>query len=254
MSGRRNAQRVDRALRRLAQRGANPTDVNDDMAKELLARGLVESSDGRLALTAAGRSYLRRRLSSGDGFGDQHRTLAPKTLDEAGGGRQTIVVNLDESPLARLRRMKGRDGQRLIGDAEFAAGERLRADFERAQLMPRVTANWSAAVASGRRGGAGMADIADSAIEARRRIDRATTAIGPEFAGVLIDFCCFLKGVEEIEKQRAWPVRSAKLVVRLALTSLARHYGISETASGAPSRKVSHWGTADFRPSLKGEV
>ena len=51
--------------------------------------------------------------------------------------------NLDESPLAWLARRKDKDGRPLISDAEFSAGEKLRADFWFAQMTPRVTANWS---------------------------------------------------------------------------------------------------------------
>lgn len=253
MSARHDEHRAERLLRQFAQRGAGPADVDVKLADDLVGRGLLREEEGMFRLTSAGRSYLRRRLSDRDGFANQHRTLTNQILEDESAGRRPVVVNADESPLARLRRMKGRDGKRLIGDAEFVAGERLRMDFTRAQLMPRVTASWSS-VAQGRRGGKGISDVADAAIEARRRVDRAADAVGPEFSGVLIDFCCFLKGIEEIEKERSWPARSAKLVIGLALASLARHYGLSAGARGTRSGTISHWGTADYRPVVDREA
>ena len=94
-------------------------------------------------------------------------------------GRRRVTVNHDESPLAWLRRRKDANGRPMIDAAEFAAGERLRADYERAQLMPRVTANWMAAVAGKRRSGEnGIADLTESALAARRRVEAALAVAG----------------------------------------------------------------------------
>ena len=131
---------------------------------------------------------------------------------------------------------------------EFRAGERLRADYTRGQIMPRLGANWVASVSSGRRGGAGGgADLTDAVLGARQRVDNAIAAVGPELSGVLIDVCCFLKGLELVESERGWPVRSAKVVLKAALATLARHYSpVKERERPC----VLHWGAADYRPSI----
>ncbi|MEP0323502.1 DUF6456 domain-containing protein [Bauldia litoralis] len=246
MKGGGEDREAGRLLRRLAAGTARPVRDDDPVARRLVARDLLRHDGSVLTLTESGRAFLRRRLCEGGGFAEQHRTLESAVVDDGMGGRQPVTRNADESPLTRLRRTTGRNGKPLIDDAEFAAGERLRADYTRAQLMPRVTADWSSAIPGGRRGG-GMADLADAAIGARRRVEQALAAVGPEFAGVLVDFCCFLKGIEEIEKERCWPVRSAKLVLRLALASLARHYGLTVSARGSRSG-IRHWGSDDYRP------
>jgi len=78
---------------------------------------------------------------SADGVGvfrAQHLDLSVRDLMTDAGVTQ-VIVNDSESPLAWLARRKGRDGRAMIGPDQFIAGERLRAEFTRAHLTPRVT-------------------------------------------------------------------------------------------------------------------
>jgi hypothetical protein len=241
-----------RLLRRLARDGA-AVPADDPLAGHLLRRRLLARTGEGFALTAEGRAYLRRSLMPDEGFALQHQERATILVADAELGAQPVRVNLDESPLAWLRRRKGRDGKPLIDAAEFAAGERLRSDFTRAQMMPRITANWTASVAGGRRDGTmgAAAELGEVALDARRRVRRALEAVGPDFAGLLLDVCCFMKSVEAVEASRSWPARSAKVVVRLALASLARHYGLAAEARGRGGVPLRHWGADDYRPTIE---
>ncbi len=164
------------------------------------------------------------------------------------------LVNADESPIAWLRRRKDRNGEPMISQAQFDAGERLRVDFWFAQMTPRTTTNWSAVstMPRGRRYGAGprsSAETTDNAVAAAERVRRALGAVGPELSGVLIDVCCHLRGLEDAERAAGWPQRSAKIVLQLALTRLARHYGLERGAAPVGGTgQVRHWGSEDFRP------
>ncbi len=163
--------------------------------------------------------------------------------------------NLAESPLAWLARRKDKDGQPMLTDAEFDAGEKLRADFWFAQMTPRTTANWSLLLSGG--GGRGAPDIGpdirDSVIAAHQRVKRALAAVGPDLAGVLIDVCCHLKGLEASEKQSGWPQRSGKIILQIALRQLARHYGMLPPVIADKEDRpvqVRHWGSGDYRPQI----
>lgn len=172
--------------------------------------------------------------------------------------RAAAVINDEENPLAWLRRRKDRNGEPMISQVQFDAGERLRADFWFAQMTPRTTTNWSALSPAkrGRRYGAtrpAVGDMLDNAAAAAERVRRVLAAVGPELSGVLIDVCCHLKGLEEAERAAGWPQRSGKIVLQLALTRLARHYGI-DGAGQAPmprAARVRHWGDDGYRPAFE---
>ncbi|MDN5927184.1 MAG: DUF6456 domain-containing protein [Hyphomicrobiales bacterium] len=215
----------------------------------LASAGLLVRASGAIGISVAGEAALRRAAAEGDPYREQHGEIAPQRFDTANGW---IVanVNMAESPLAQLARRKAKDGSPFLRAAEWRAGERLRTDYTRARIMPRLGANWQAAIASGRRdgGAGGIAELTDAALAARQRVEHALDAVGPELAGVLIDVCCFLKGLETVEMERGWPVRSAKIMLKSALGALSRHY--ERPKEERPHRGVLHWGTEDYRPHL----
>jgi hypothetical protein len=177
-----------------------------------------------------------------DSFRGQHLALAQQQVATE-LGHASVMVDEAESPLAWLARRRGRDGRPLIEPHQLQAGEKLRADFTRANLMPRTTSNWASPISSGRHGGGGnrAATFTETMIAARHRVHLALDAVGPEFAGLLVDVCCFLKGLEDIERERIWPARSAKVVLQLALDRLARHYGYAAQAKGRAQASLRTW-------------
>jgi hypothetical protein len=200
----------------------------------------------------------KKRVADGDAgapdsFRRQHGGVARRKRGPGETAGATFA-NDAESPLAWLARRKGPDGRPFISPTQLAAGERLRADFTRAGLTPRMTANWSAPIAQGRRGGSGesAAAFTDLVIAAKERLARTLDPAGPEFAGLLLDVCCFLKGLETVERERRWPPRTARIVLTLALDRLARHYGIELEARGPSHARTRSWQAEGARPTMDG--
>jgi hypothetical protein len=111
-----------------------------------------------------------------------------------------------------------------------------------------VTSDGSAPTGRSRKQGGGAGEMTDLIVASRQRVRLAMEACGPEFSGLLMDVCCFLRGLEEVERERGWPLRSAKIVLHLALDRLARHYGLRDEARGDASARVRVWlaGDAEF--------
>ena len=223
--------------------------VSLNVLSALAREKLVVREDGELCLSAEGMAAARRATNPAAPFLARHQDLVAGVATTE-RGQEIVCRNLAESPLAQLARRRTREGEAFLNESEFRAGERLRADYTRGQIMPKVSANWAGTVASVRRGGNenGIADLTDAALAARQRVDNALTAVGPELAGVLVDICCFLKGLEQVEMERGWPVRSAKVVLKTALGALSRHY---EPQLARRRSRILHWGAAGYRPTLR---
>ena len=209
-----------------------------------LARWTTAQGRRRIEITDAGRAYLRRGVAetAQEGFLAQHLTLA-RGVVEGSAGPVSVTLDAEESPLAWLSRRKDADGRPFLDAAAVAAGERLRLDLTIAGMLPSVTARWEIGVDRG--GGLTGTDPAaatDAMVAARQRATHALKDLGEDFAGLLIDVCGFLKLLEAVERERRWPARSGKVVVRLALWRLAEHYGIEREARGPDhSRGIRNW-------------
>ncbi len=209
-------------------------------------KGLLRWVDERLVLAPHGNRCLKQR-------GKPLPSPARATLTVEYEQGEKVEINPEESPLAMLYRRKTASGSSFISQDEFLAGERLRADFTRGSLMPSITMRWDKSVrsrASGSGGPGGMAELTDIALASRIRVERALEAVGPELNGVLVDVCCFLKGLETVERERQWPARSAKMLLKVGLAALHRHYNPQlekERGGGA----VLHWGADDYRPRMQ---
>lgn len=192
----------------------------------------------RYTITAAGKAALRRlldedrrRRQAALGFAEaatpfqaQHAVWGVARVTEGGKSRK-LRVNLAESPLVALGRRKGPDGQPFLSPALVQAGEKLREDFERAQMGPRVGQNWDRFLTGGDRGGfLNDSGLAEGPRAARARVSDALDDLGPGLADVVLRVCCFLEGLESAEKRLGWSARSGKIVLKIGLQRLLAHY------------------------------
>jgi hypothetical protein len=155
------------------------------------------------------------------------RLLIERSLDgETRNSKQkrlvrSVTVNIAESPLGWLF------SRGLISTVQFDAGERLRSDWERAQLAPRVTMGWDSAPIARTRGGSSPAlDPTCSQLDARRRFDAALAEAGPGLSDILWRIVCSGVGMRDAESALGWPARAGRLVLTLALDRIAHFYRI----------------------------
>ena len=141
----------------------------------------------------------------------------PRRHGGVGPRRRSVTVNLAESPLTWLH------ARGHLDDRLFDAGERLRADYERAQIAPGVTMRWEPVRI---RGTADAPAPTERQIAARQRFDGAIRAAGKGLEDILWRVVCAGETLAGAEKALSWPVRSGKLVLKLALDRVADFYRI----------------------------
>ena len=238
----------DRVLFTCGERGT--VSVGRHAFLKALRDGLLTmAADGLVALPERGRRSTDGQASSPGALSPARREEVTRMMDGP-VGRERVIINRAESPLTQIAARRDRNGRPFLCQSEVDAGERLRADYEQASIAPRLGINWEQPISKGRAGAARVhgLEMSEAVLAARQRVEMAVEGVGPELAGILIDICCFLKGLERVEAERGWPARSAKIVLRTALRALDRHY----RPSAAPRGRVLHWGSADFRPELRG--
>ncbi len=200
----------------------------------------------RYELSDAGRSFLRRELVQQSekrrqdvsiaGFAERpspfhaQHILAGERLfmDDEDGEPVRRQVNLGETPLGWLARRKGPDGKPFLTPDEYEAGERLRSDFEMAQLGPSVAQDWRRFLTPGDRyaGTPVSRGPCEGPSDARARLAKALDSMGPGLSDVALRVCCFLEGIEATERRMGWNARSGKVVLKLALQRLSDFYGL----------------------------
>ncbi len=155
--------------------------------------------------------YVERELTS----------EGPKRSGTRRAGRRSVTVNTAELPLGWLH------ARGMIDDRLFDAGERLRADYESAQLGARVTMRWDPVRITGQ-GSARDAGLSatERQMAAKTRFDRAIAAAGNGLSDILWRVVCAGEGLPDAERDLAWPARSGKLVLKLALDRVAVFYRI----------------------------
>lgn len=216
--------------------------VSQDVAQALALRELIETEKAgrimRYRITAAGRAIIDETLGNESpamaggfaeapaSFAGAQRVMGEKSIeDEDTGKSRRVRYNVAESPMTALARRRDKSGEPFLNNDLVRCGERLREDFELAQMGPRVTQNWDNFLTGGNLGVfANDGPVGRGPDGARRRVMAALTDLGPGLSDVALRCCCFLEGLETTEQRMGWSARSGKIVLRIALQRLKRHY------------------------------
>ncbi|MFM9898452.1 DUF6456 domain-containing protein [Sphingorhabdus sp.] len=134
---------------------------------------------------------------------------------------RTVTINLSESPLSWLH------ARGHLSNRQMLAGETLRGDYVSVALAPHVTMSWENIPRSRQKRSAPSGlNRTERMMSAKARFDNALTALGPDLSDIAWRVICVGESVPIAEREMSWPVRSGKLVLKIALDRLAAYYRI----------------------------
>lgn len=219
--------------------------VAQEIAQAMAVQGWIETAKtGRImryTVTASGREKVKALLIGDGSTVPAGKVMAmaeaPARFDAAPGAwsdaaesedgeaARKLRYNLAESPLTILARRRDKNGEPFLSDDLVRCGERLREDFELAQMDKEVSQNWQKFLTTGLQEATPSAPVSGYGPEAAKsRVICALRELGPGLSDVALRCCCYLEGLENTEKRMGWSARSGKVVLRIALQRLKRHY------------------------------
>ena len=218
--------------------------VGRDIVQAMAVREWIVSAGGdapvmRYKITNAGRAALKEMTAAPtkSHYRGASISIAPgmaeaaagfvfdggwESLDEAEGWRERQArVLAGDTPLMGLARRRDKDGAPFLSREMVDAGERLRQDYELAERARTGAIDWQACL-----DGTPFGDRAEGAQAqaAGARVAEALVDLGAGLGDVALRCCCYLDGLEQAERDLCWAARSGKIVLRIALDRLHRHY------------------------------
>ena len=139
-----------------------------------------------------------------------------------------------ESPFLQLARRKGDNGLPFLSPEQVKAGKRLREDFELALRGDGAEVDWAVWLARM----PGLSELAmprpgGGSEASRLRVQRALAELEPGLTDVALCCCCLTEGLEGFERRMGWSsARSGKVVLRIALSRLHKHYRAEAERAG----------------------
>ena len=215
--------------------------VSQQVAQSMALNGWIETnSTGRILrykITNVGREKVKDLLGLGASTSNMELAEAPASFKPAAesweqdseqfedDSSRKLRYNLAESPLTVLARRRDKNGVPFLSDDLVRCGERLREDFELAQMGGQGPLDWGQYLTPGAKPPPSENAVVGFGPEAAKaRVIQALQELGPGLSDVALRCCCYLEGLESTEKRMGWSARSGKIVLRIALQRLQVHF------------------------------
>lgn len=176
-------------------------------------------------LSPAGMARVTRDAAAREPWREQHGALVARFVMADDGVMRTACGVPLNGPFRQLTHVAGKG---FFARREIEAARRLYDDWERAQHGLVAGSDWTAPPrgSTARSSGGAQEQAMASAIDARRRVEKALGGLPMSLASAVRAACLEGAGLADLERVRRWPSLSGKRVLKLGLELLADHYGV----------------------------
>lgn len=189
--------------------------------RALESDGALQRHGDSYVLTPAGaRRAVRTEARDGEQFLAQHTRIADRARINTDGMVEAVRA-AESGALARLAALRNPGGAPWLAPEELRAARRLRDVWLAGQIGLVRGSDWSAPPRGSTARAAKGEDRLIASVDARRRVEEALARLAPSLRRVAERVCLQEAAFEEIEAAEAWPPRTAKLALKLALAQLA---------------------------------
>lgn len=126
---------------------------------------------------------------------------------------------LRETPIQMLARKKGVDGKKYLKENHVKSALILLSDYKLAEFDLHPVGSVAEVINYQY-----SSETDASILSAHKRLCGALSLLQEDMANIALRCCCLQEGVETAERALAWPARSGKIVLRIALALLSEHY------------------------------
>jgi hypothetical protein len=200
--------------------------VSATTVRELVSDGALEAAgDGAYRLSESGQARVTRgRALPDEAFAAQHGQIVDRPVMDC-DGEVRIARGYDaDRLLRRLSSMRDGAGRAWLDRDELNAAARLRADWERGEIGMVRGSDWNAPMAGSTARAGGMDGLMAARCDARRRFSDALAKLAGPLRCAVERVVLREEGLEALERAEAWPTRSGKIALKLALAQLAANY------------------------------
>ena len=199
------------------------------VAEALAFNGWIACEDAgkilKYRITSLGRTTLGKLMAQAEmkalGMAEQQAAFSfDGQPAQSGFGQRGARLPASETPLALLARRRDREGRLFLSSDLVTVGERMHEDFVLTGLSSRKDETWDQFICRAQ----SETPAAPQAARAQNRLVSALRDLGPGLGDAVLRCCCCLEGLELTEKRMGWSARSGKIVLRIALQRLKRHY------------------------------